>query len=130
MKYITITSKHHDGFCLSKTKETTFNSMHSPAKRDLIGELGQACEREKLRLFLFYSYAADWKLIHYFENNDLELYNIKDDIGKKNNLAESHPEKRSELLEMLENWRKETGAPVPKELNPEYIPPELPGKEN
>ncbi len=61
MKYITITTKHHDGFCLFKTKETDFNSINSPAKRDLIGELADACEREGLGLFLYYSYAADWK---------------------------------------------------------------------
>jgi alpha-L-fucosidase len=61
MKYITITSKHHDGFCLFRTSETDFNSINSPAKRDLIGELANACEKEGLGLFLYYSYAADWK---------------------------------------------------------------------
>ncbi len=63
---------------------------------------------------------ADWKLIQYFENNDIELYNLKEDIGEKHNLAESNPEKRDELLGMLENWRNETDAPVPTELNPEF----------
>jgi len=61
MKYITITSKHHDGFCLFKTDETEFNSMNSPANRDLIGELYKACEDKGLGLFLYYSYGADWK---------------------------------------------------------------------
>lgn len=63
---------------------------------------------------------GDWKLIQYFENNDIELYNLKEDIGEKHNLAASNPEKRDELLGMLENWRKETNAPVPTELNPEF----------
>ncbi|WP_321996601.1 sulfatase [Draconibacterium orientale] len=63
---------------------------------------------------------GDWKLIQYFENNDLELYNLKDDISEKNNLAELKPDKANELLEILENWRIETNAPVPKTLNPEY----------
>jgi arylsulfatase A-like enzyme len=63
---------------------------------------------------------GDWKLIQYFENNDLELYNLKEDLSEKNNLAQTNPEKRKELLEILENWRKETQAPVPAELNPEY----------
>ena len=63
---------------------------------------------------------GDWKLIQYFEFNDLELYNLKDDISEKNNLAETRPDKLNELLLILENWRKETGAPVPVELNPEY----------
>ena len=60
MKYITITSKHHEGFCLFDTKETDYNSVNSPAKRDLIGELAIACEKAGLGLFLYYSYAADW----------------------------------------------------------------------
>lgn len=60
MKYITITSKHHDGFCLFQTRQTDYNSLNSPAKRDLIGELAEACEKEGLGLFLYYSYAADW----------------------------------------------------------------------
>ena len=61
MKYITITSKHHDGFCLFETKATEFNVLNSPAKRDLIGELYNACEEKGLGFFLYYSYAADWK---------------------------------------------------------------------
>ena len=63
---------------------------------------------------------GDWKLIQYFENNDIELYNLKEDISEKNNLAESNPEKVKELLEILENWREETNAPVPTELNPDF----------
>ena len=53
MKYITITSKHHDGFCLFETKQTDFNSFNSPCGRDLIGELYKACEEKGLGLFLF-----------------------------------------------------------------------------
>ncbi|MCA1761191.1 MAG: sulfatase-like hydrolase/transferase, partial [Bacteroidales bacterium] len=64
---------------------------------------------------------GEWKLIQYFENNDIELYNLKEDISEKNNLAESYPEKRDELLNLLENWRQEIHAPVPAELNPEYV---------
>lgn len=60
MKYITITSKHHDGFCLFDTKETDYNSVNSPAKRDLMAEMVKACEKGKIGLFFYYSYAADW----------------------------------------------------------------------
>jgi len=63
---------------------------------------------------------GDWKLIQYFENNDIELYNLKDDLSEENNLAESNTEKAKELLKLLENWRNETNAPVPSEVNPEY----------
>jgi alpha-L-fucosidase len=66
MKYITITAKHHEGFCLFKTKETDYNSVDSPAHRDLIGELAKACDKEGLGLFLYYSYAADWHHPYFF----------------------------------------------------------------
>ena len=63
---------------------------------------------------------GNWKLIQYFENNDIELYNLEEDISEKNNLAESNPEKVKELLSILEDWREKTNAPVPTELNPQY----------
>ncbi len=62
-----------------------------------------------------------WKLIEYFEDGALELYNLDEDPGETTNLAETHPEKRDELFEMMKLWRKETNAPVPTALNPEYI---------
>jgi len=63
---------------------------------------------------------GDWKLIQYFENNDLELYNLKEDIGEANNLADKNPKKVKELLSELEAWRKKTNAPVPTKKNPAY----------
>ena len=66
MKYITITSKHHDGFCLFETQATDFNVMNSPCGRDLIKELYNACENKGLALFLYYSYGADWKHPYFY----------------------------------------------------------------
>lgn len=66
MRYITITSKHHDGFCLFATKATDFNVMNSPAGRDLIKELYDACRQKGLGLFLYYSYGADWKHPYFY----------------------------------------------------------------
>ena len=63
---------------------------------------------------------GDWKLHEYFEDGGLELYNLVEDIGEKNNLAGKKPQKVSELHGMLKEWRKKTGAPVPTKLNPEY----------
>ncbi len=63
---------------------------------------------------------GDWKLIQYFENNDIELYNIKRDIGEKNNLANLNPDVAKELFTHLKEWRKDVGAPVPDRLNPEF----------
>jgi len=64
--------------------------------------------------------AGDWKLHQYFEDGGLELYNLREDIGEANNLAESNTQKTAELLARLEQWRKQTGAPVPTEPNPAY----------
>jgi arylsulfatase A-like enzyme len=66
--------------------------------------------------------AGDWKLIEYFEDGDLELYNLADDISEENNLVDSMPEKADELHQLLLDWRKEVNAPIPTELNPEYNP--------
>lgn len=63
---------------------------------------------------------GDWKLIQYFENNDIELYNLKKDISEKNNLFNSNPQKTKKLLAKLQKWRKQNNAPVPSELNPEF----------
>ncbi len=64
---------------------------------------------------------GDWKLIQYFENSDIELYNLKTDIEEKHNLHDSHPEIVERLLKSLNEWREVTKAPVPIEINPEYL---------
>jgi len=61
-----------------------------------------------------------WKLHYYFENNDVELYNLEEDIGEKNNLTLSEVSKTKELLTYLQKWWKKTNAPIPKDLNAEY----------
>lgn len=66
MKYITITSKHHDGFALFETKVSDFEVLNSPTNRDLIKELYEACEAKGLGLFLYYSYGADWKHPYFY----------------------------------------------------------------
>lgn len=64
MKYINITTRHHDSFCLFETKETDFNSVNSPAKRDLVGELADQCRKKGLGLFFYYSHGRDWRHPH------------------------------------------------------------------
>ena len=56
---------------------------------------------------------GDWKLMEYFEDHHLELYNLKDDIGEKNNLAEKMPDKAKELHAMMLAWREQIKAPMP-----------------
>ncbi|MDD5604111.1 MAG: alpha-L-fucosidase, partial [Eubacteriales bacterium] len=61
MKYIIFTTRHHDGFCLFKSNESDFNSYKSPAGRDLVAELAEACKKKGIGLFLYYSYGVDWR---------------------------------------------------------------------
>lgn len=59
-KYITITTRHHDGFSLFKTATSTYNTVDgTPFKRDIIKELAAACQRQGIKLHLYYSH-LDW----------------------------------------------------------------------
>ncbi len=57
--------------------------------------------------------SGDWKLIEFFEDGRLELYNLREDVGETNNLAEKMPDKANELHARLQAWRKEIKAPMP-----------------
>jgi len=59
MRYICLTTKHHDGFCLWNTAQTDYNVMHSPYGQDIVGMLAEACHRRKFSLCFYYS-VADW----------------------------------------------------------------------
>jgi len=78
---------------------------------------------------------GDWKLHLYFEewvldggrpalatNNAVELYNLREDVGERNDLAASNPTRRDELLDGLLAWLKSTEAPLPTEPNQSYNP--------
>ncbi len=64
MKYITLTTKHHDGFCLWDTRQTLFNTMNTSYKKDIIGMMSEACHKRKIPLCLYYS-IADWNQPNY-----------------------------------------------------------------
>jgi alpha-L-fucosidase len=64
MKYICITTKHHDGFCLWNTQQTNYNTMHTPYGKDVIKMLADACHRRRFPLCLNYS-IADWHQPYY-----------------------------------------------------------------
>ncbi|MBA7590462.1 N-acetylgalactosamine-6-O-sulfatase [subsurface metagenome] len=65
---------------------------------------------------------GDWKLLEFYEDGHLELYNLEEDIGETNNLAAQMPGKSKTLHKKLLKWREKVNAPVPTELNPEYDP--------
>ena len=55
----------------------------------------------------------DWKLLEYFQDNHVELYNLRDDLGEKKDLAKEMPEKAEELRKRLHEWRAEVNAAMP-----------------
>jgi alpha-L-fucosidase len=70
MKYVNITTRHHDSFCLFDSKYTEFKSTNSPAKRDLVGELAEQCRKKGLGFYLYYSHGRDWRHPHAPNNED------------------------------------------------------------
>ena len=71
MKYIVITSKHHDGFCMFDTKQTGFNIMKTPFQRDPMKELAAACRKYGLK-FCFYYSIMDWHHPDYLPRREWE----------------------------------------------------------
>lgn len=62
--------------------------------------------------------AGDWKLMEFFEDGRLELYNLRQDIGETRNLATEMPEKAKELHAQMKEWRKSVEAPMPTPNKP------------
>lgn len=66
MRYITITSKHHDGFAMWGTKQSPWNIVDAtPYGRDVLKQLADACQREGIKLFFYHSH-LDWHHPDYF----------------------------------------------------------------
>jgi len=65
--------------------------------------------------------AGRWKLIEFYEDNRIELYDLKEDMGEKTDLSLKFPEKRDELLVKLQKWRKRVGAKMATP-NPKFKP--------
>lgn len=66
MKYITLTSRHHDGFSMFDTEVSNYNIVDAtPFKRDVVKELAEACRKHDIKLFFYYS-LIDWQHPDYF----------------------------------------------------------------
>jgi len=71
---------------------------------------------------------GDWKLMEFFEDGRLELYNLADDIGETKNLAKENPAKAKELHARLVAWRAEVKAPMPTKNDGNSAKPKAKGK--
>ncbi len=60
MKYITLITRHHDGFSMWDTKYSDFNIMNSPYHKDIVKAIADECHKQGIKLFLYYS-LLDWR---------------------------------------------------------------------
>ena len=63
---------------------------------------------------------GDWKLIEFYEDNKTELYNLKNDISETIDLSKKYPEKKEELMKILDEWKIDVKAPIPNKRNPDF----------
>lgn len=100
MKYLVVTSKHHDGFCMFDTKTTDFNIVkQTPFGRDFLRLLADECRRQGLGFGIYFS-LIDWNLGHTYDPNNRNA--IPRDMEKI--LCEQLEELVSGYGELCEIW--------------------------
>jgi alpha-L-fucosidase len=104
MKYVVITSKHHDGFALFKSEVSKYNVVDAtPFKRDIIKELAAACAKRGLRFGVYYSQSQDWHERGGAGNNwDFPENAVKDKDGSFDQYLQQKVE--PQLRELLTNY--------------------------
>lgn len=141
MKYLTITARHHDGFCLWPTAFTKYNIMATPYKKDIVGALAAACKKQGIKFCIYYTildwYHPDYP-IHKPGSNDIDP---KADMGRyvafmKNQLKELVTKYDPYMLWFDGGWEKpwtdELGKEIYaylKQLKPDVIVNNRLGKE-
>jgi len=99
MKYIVITSKHHDGFALFDSKVSDFDVMSTPFKRDILKELAAACKKHDITL-CFYHSIMDWHHPDYLPRREWE----KDRPTANADFARYVDYMKAQLKELLTNY--------------------------
>lgn len=82
MKYIILTTKHHDGFCLWNSKYTEYDIAGSPFRRDVVGELSAACKKAGLGFGTYYSVCDWWHPLYTHGGRAGTVENKESDLGK------------------------------------------------
>lgn len=103
MKYIIITSKHHDGFCIWDTKTTDYNIMNSPFGRDVLKELSDECKKAGIKFCTYYSildwYHPDYNTAGTYGGPGFELPN-----GQKGDMDRYVGYMKNHLQEIIKNY--------------------------
>jgi alpha-L-fucosidase len=104
MKYVVITSKHHDGFALFRSAASKYNVYDAtPFHRDVIQELAAACAKRGLRFGVYYSQSQDWHEPGGAGNNwDFPENDVKDKDGSFDAYLQQKVE--PQLRELLTNY--------------------------
>ena len=103
MKYITLITRHHDGFSMWDTKFSEYNIMHSPYKKDIVKMMADECHKQGIQLFLYYS-LLDWGR----EDYPHETGKTGQGTGRKGkgNYAAYLQFMKNQLTELLTNYGK------------------------
>ncbi|MDC0177917.1 alpha-L-fucosidase [Polaribacter sp.] len=110
MKYVVITSKHHDGFALFNSNVSDFNIVdYTPFKRDIIKELSEACHRYGLKFGVYYSHAQDW------DNPNAPYLN-----PRRTRRERLHPNISADFKPDFDTYIKEKSLPQVEELMKNY----------
>ena len=106
MKYIVITSKHHDGFAMYKSGVSEYNIVDwTPFKRDPLKELSEACAAEGIKFCVYYSHREDWDHPGGYGNNWEYDNDWGDDLYNKEKFEKYLEEKaKPQLRELLSNY--------------------------
>lgn len=113
MKYLVITAKHHDGFCLWPTAFSDYNLMNSPFKRDIVGELSIACKKQGLAFCIYFT-VADWHDPNYTQDQPGNMDRFV--LTMKNELKEVITRYKPYMLWFDGNWEKQWKLEHGKEL--------------
>ena len=107
MKYVVLTARHHEGFCLFDTKYTDYSVMHTPYGKDLVREVVDAFRAEGLRIGFYYSlidwHHPDYTLDRYHPRRDVEDI---DEFNERRNMKKYAEYLRNQVTELLTNYGK------------------------
>lgn len=97
-KYVTITSKHHDGFCMWDSKQTDWDIVdRTPYKKDVLKQLADACQRHGLKLYFYYS-QVDWHHPEYYPRAHTGQFAGRPESGDFNKYIDYMNAQLTELL--------------------------------
>jgi alpha-L-fucosidase len=110
MKYLVITAKHHDGFCLWPSAYTDYDIASTPFKKDVVGALAKACRKQGIKFGIYYS-VLDWHYPDYPMHSNDGPIDPHADMGKyivymKNQLKELINRYHPFLFWFDGNWQK------------------------